>query len=326
MHENHCALTFEKLLEFSLKGAFAVYLRLGESKFVKIVNEGDDALKDILEDYRKKGVSTFYVERSVYQGFQAEIEDQVENSLKNIDPSGDFASNYENMATAMTSIQDLVKNLGMSPKNISLSEELVGSVLGQAESVPNIEVLLELLNTKEGFISKHAFLSSYIVTSILDKMDWATKEVKSRMVMACLFQNIALETEAQAKVYTSAEYEFSNLDEFSQELVLKHPFLAGDLISTGGFSGDDVIRLIKNHHEVPMLGAFPGRLSIHNIPILDACFITGCYFAHLVLLREDKGNYSIIAQEMNEYFSQGGFKRALVALLASLKLISKSGS
>lgn len=323
MHEDHCSLTIEKIIEYIKDGSFDVYLRLGEAKFIKIVNAEDDALVETLESYRKKGVNTFYIEKAVYEGFQQRIESGVEESLKNIDPSGSFESNYENMTSALCSVQDLVKNLGLNQRTKELSEELVGAVIQQSESVPNIEMLLELLNSKEGFISKHSFLSTYIINAILERMDWATKEVKSRMVMACLFQNIALETEEQAMVYTSADKKFEALDDFSQELVLKHPFLASDLVGTGGFSEEDVIKLIRNHHEVPLLGSFPGRLSALNIPILDACFITGCYFAHLVLLNDGK-DYSLIAQEMIEDFTTGSFKRALVALLASLKLIGKS--
>lgn len=320
MHEHYCFLSLDKILEYSQTSSFSVFIRLGETKFVKIVNEGDSSLGEILMEYSAKGVTSFFIERAIYETLKSDIEESVSSTLNKIDPNGDFRSNYEGMANALTSIQGLVLNLGMTKRVTDLTEELVGNVLTQAQSISNIEVLLELLNSKEGFISKHAFLSSYIITSILNKMDWSTKEVKSRMVMACLFQNIVLETEAQAHVYTSDEEAFHALDEFSQELVLKHPFLAGDLIGTGGFSEDDVVKLIRNHHEVPMTGSFPGRLSPENIPILDACFITGCYFSHLVLVNEENVNYSLVAQEMNESFSKGGFKRALVALLASLKL------
>ncbi|MCF8059432.1 MAG: hypothetical protein K9K67_09060 [Bacteriovoracaceae bacterium] len=320
MNESYCKLSISKILEYSKDSSFAIYLCLGPSKFVKIVNKGDDGLEEIVEEYAKRGVESLYIEREVFEGLQQEIEKSLSKNLESIGISEDLSERYDGLADALYDVKSLVLNLGMTEANIKLANQLIESVIVQSEKLTNLELLLELLNEKEGFINKHAFLTAHIVTIILDKMDWSTKDVKRKLIMASLFQNIALETEEQARVYVQDSDEFRALDEFSKELVLKHPNLAADLINSDSFSGDEIEKLIRNHHEVPIQGAFPGRISSANIPILDACFILAGYFSYKVLINEGDASYTLIAQELNEDFNTGGFKRALVGLLAALRL------
>jgi tetratricopeptide (TPR) repeat protein len=320
MDEKFCKLSIDKILEYSKESSFAIYLRLSSSKFVKVVNIGDDALEEIVDDYVSRGLATLYVEREVFEKFQERIEEALNKNFKDIGISEDISERYDGLASALYDVKSLVRSLGMTEMNIKLGDQLIEAAIDQSEKITNLELLLELLNDKEGFITKHAFLTSYVVTNILEKMNWSTKDIKKKLIMASLFQNIALETDEQAMIYTQDSDDFRALDEFSKDIVLKHPLLAADLVRSPSFAGEEVEKLIRNHHEVPISGAFPGRVSAHNVPILDACFILSGYFSYKVLTQEGEESYSLIAQQLNEDFNIGGFKRALVALLAALRL------
>lgn len=319
MQEKYAKISIDDIPEFFRAKPFNIYLKLGNAKFVKIINADDEGFEDTLEDYHSRGVNFLYCESEVYDEVLSSIEGKVDSGLELASISESLEERYQGLDDALKGIKGMIHNLGITEGVQKKADSLINLTLEESEKNTRLEILLEILEQKKGFISKQGFLTSYIVISMVEEMDWATSAVKRKLVTASLFQNIALETDDQAKIYNLNSPEYSELDDFSKELVTKHPNLGADLVQAPGFGGEEVQKLIKNHHEIPIAGGFPGRISAHNVPILDACFILAGYYSTLVLIKEEnKEDYTITAQTLNEEFSIGGFKRAFTALLKAV--------
>lgn len=319
MQEKYAKISIDDIPDFFRSKPFDIYLKLGNAKFIKIINADDESFEDTLEDYHNRGVNYLYCDSETYDGLLQSIESKVDEGLSAAQSSENLEDRYEGLDNALNGIKGMIHNLGLTDLVQKKAEDLINLTLQEAEKNTRLEILLELLEQKSGFISKQGFLTSFIVVGMVDGMDWATNPLKTKLVTASLFQNIALETDEQAKVYNLDSPEAAELDDYAKELILKHPNLGADLIQAPGFGGEEVQKLIKNHHEVPVAGGFPGRVSAQNIPILDACFIIAAYYSTLILIREERNeDYSITAQTLNEDFSVGGFKRGFTALLKAV--------
>ncbi|MCR9203156.1 MAG: hypothetical protein NXH75_01155 [Halobacteriovoraceae bacterium] len=319
MQEKYAKISIDDIPEFFRSKPFDIYLKLGSAKFIKIINSDDESFEETLEDYHSRGVNYLYCDSETYDELLESIESKVDSGLSSAESSEKLEDRYEGLDNALNGIKGMIHNLGLTASVQRKAESLVNLTLKEAEKETKLEILLELLEQKSGFISKQGFLTSFIVIAMVEEMDWATTPLKTKLVTASLFQNIALETDAQAKVYTLDSPEASGLDDYAKELILKHPNLGADLVQAPGFGGEEVQKLIKNHHEIPNEGGFPGRVTAHNIPILDASFIIAGYYSTLVLIREENNeDYSITAQTLNEDFAVGGFKRAFTALLKAI--------
>lgn len=302
---------------FSIK-AFEVFLRLGETKFVKIINKDEAKIDEILADYHNRGVSFLYCLDAEYEELLALLEQSIDENLEKAGASEDLGTRYDGLARSLNGIRSIISNLGMTKSVQEKTEKLVDSIMAETEKDTRLEVLFALLEEKNGLICKQALLTGYIIISIVEEMDWATQPLKIKLITAALFQNIGLENDEQARITSIQSEEFKNLDEYSQEIVLRHPEAGADLVKSPSFAGEIVQNLIKSHHETPLPGAFPGRLSAHNMPILEACFILASHFSTVVLCGGEVKDYSFLAQTLNEDFSSGSFKRAIQALLKTI--------
>ena len=316
MKKEYAKLNIDDISELFKEEPFDIFIRLGDSKFVKIINFNDNAFEVTLENYQRRGVNYLYCKYDKYQQVLSSLERKIDDALEDANSATSIDETFSGLSNSMMGLKGMITNIGITPVTQKKTENLVNATLKESEKDTKLEVLLELLDQKPGFISKQGLLTSYLVVSMIDEMDWTTEAVKKKLVTASLFQNITLDTDEQAMVTLTASEDFNKLDDYSKDLVKNHPHLGAELVHSPGFGGEEVQKLIKNHHEIPVMGGFPGRVSAHNISIMDSCFIIASHFATTALKKEViRNNYAIVAQSLNEDFSVGGFKRGYQALL-----------
>lgn|GEM_PF-3272055 len=323
MKMDFCKVSLVKIEIFSNKKNFSIFIRLGEDKFVKVYNgeEPDvESLKETLEKYSLKGMEFLYVSRLAYESFVSLIEEDINSNFDKLATSQSASDRIDGLGNILMEVKSLLVNMGMSSGAIFMANKLIHEVIEENKAHENLEALFELFLTKEAYLKNHALLSSFLVCSVLKEMNWKTDNLTQKVVTAALFQNITLETDSQAKIYSKLDPEFEKLDDYEKELVENHPHLGAELIQDQDFASDDTGRLLRNHHVLPLEGAFETRVSAAALPIMECCFNISCYFSDQIMRSKNQKDFSIMAQEMNEVFNVGSFKRALVALLKVMKV------
>lgn len=323
MKKDFCKISLVKIEIFSNKSHFSVYIRLGEDKFVKVYNGQDpdfESLKETLKKYQLKGMDFLYVSRLDYENFVSLIEEDINSNFVKLASAESASDKIDELGNILMEVKSLVVNRGMSPDTMIFANKLIQEVIEENKAHENLEALFEIFLSKDAYLKNHALLSSFLICSVIEEMNWKTNNLLEKVVTAALFQNITLENDSQAMIYSTLDPEFAKLDDYEKELVESHPHLGAELLQDQDFATDDTGRLLRNHHVLPIVGSFKARMSPTTLPVMECCFNICCYFSDQIMRSKDKRDFSIMAQEMNEVFNTGSFKRALVALLKVMKV------
>ncbi|MCP4913473.1 MAG: hypothetical protein GY909_10155 [Oligoflexia bacterium] len=293
-----------------------LYIKLGASKFVKFANAGDEDSKDKVDNYIEKGVSVFYLDREGFEKIYNQVQSNISDNIEKLDSLEDKPEEMvDTVLDAIEEVKTLVRNMGLSEAKFEIVDQAVKGVLKTCQSVETLEALLEILNSKDGYIKEHGMACSYISTSVLKSLDWNTEDIEKKIIMSSIFQNVSLETEEHARIFTLEDPNFTSLDEFEQDLVRNHPFLSAELVTGDHFFSNDVEKLIRVHHELPNGKGFPKKDQTKQPSQLEALMIISSFFAHQLIIKGKDGDLKIIAQELNEYFNDGVFKKNYQSML-----------
>jgi|TARA_Y100000780_G_C13696127_1_gene423481 hypothetical protein len=309
--ESYCKLSILKLKIFLSKRPLDLYVRLSESKYVKVASKDTPNPIDTLDDYSKKGLNSLYVKLEDFNNLMVDIESNINNSLEKIDEYSGINQQYDGLADLLEDTKSLVVNLGISELTVQHVDNLIQKTIYSFSKWDSIETLTELLFKKNEYIKSHALLCSFIATSVLKNVDWSSESIKRKVIMASLFQNICLDREDHAKIYSRDEDAFNRLDTYEKDRVLIHPQKAAKLLDYGEFTGFEVAAMVKSHHELPGGVGFPrGQQDSSNLSPLETLFIMSAYFAHRVLISDPKKfDFNREVQDLNEVFYEGQFKK-----------------
>lgn len=302
------------------KKAFNVYIHLSKKKYVKIMDREDSPDFDTIKKYAAKGANYIYLEKGQYEIFETSVMESIFKRLENLNNAGTVEEQTKLVMDSIESIQGLIKSLGVNERTI----ELITNVLGACEEIiskdSKLSDLLKLLGDKDGYIKDHAYLTSFLSCSIADKMDWKTEGIWKNIIFASLFQNISLESDKEAKVFKLDSDQAKSFDERTINRIKFHPQDSVRMLQkVGDRFSEDTFKMIQNHHEFPDGGGFPRGLDSKKVSQLEALFIIASNFAHVLIECKELKKASLIAQNYNESFNEGSYKKAYQGFLKTFQ-------
>lgn len=306
----------------SVKETFNVYIRLSKKKYVKIINEGESDNFDVIDKYIKKGIDFIYLEFQKYEIFENSALVTLFEKIDSFTEETDFDEQSGVLLDSIESIQGFVKTLGVNERTIELIDKVVESTEKTLQKSGKLEDLLTLLKTREGYLKDHSYLTSFLACAIADRMSRKTEGIWKKIITASLFQNISLEHEEEAKIYSMDSKEFNAMDERVQSRIKSHPQDSVKMLSEAeNYFSEDTRKMIQNHHERPDGKGFPRGLDATKVAPLEALFIISSNFADALLKQEDVNQVSIVAQDYNEVYNKGNYKKPYQGFLkAFIKL------
>ncbi|MFT6602616.1 MAG: HD-GYP domain-containing protein (c-di-GMP phosphodiesterase class II), partial [Bacteriovoracaceae bacterium] len=226
---------------------------------------------------------------------------------------------------SIDSVQDYVRNLGVNERTIENIDSVVAMTEETIRKNDKLADLLGLLNSKDGFIKDHSYLTCYIACLIADRMSWQSEGIWKNIILASLFQNITLESDKLAKIINLDSEEFKALDENDQTKVRMHPQDAAKMLeAASNYFPEDTRKMIQNHHEQPDGSGYPRGLDGTKVSLLEGLFIISTNFARDLLISGSLNNIMIMVQEYNERFNKSSYKRPYQGFLSAFaKVISQ---
>jgi HD-GYP domain-containing protein (c-di-GMP phosphodiesterase class II) len=290
-----------------------VYILLGNNKFVKIINIGEENSVDILKKYHKKEVKYLYVKidnLSVYLERSSEILlSAFANKPK--DPK-------ELQQLHRLSIENVTASLlalGISPIVIELTKVTMNSVMASIEEIKDLWPYI-LRSLKEGsFNSNHSLAISTLSCGIINKMTWKSEFTIRKLVTASVLHDITLSSDRIALIHDKDDIEFQGLTSKEKSEFYDHPQRAVDFLKR--FSGipANVDSIILEHHERPGGKGFPRHLDSMSISPLGAIHIIAEVFYHKAYTKEfSKDCKEEIFEEMKEEYTVGNYKEPFKGL------------
>jgi response regulator RpfG family c-di-GMP phosphodiesterase len=161
-------------------------------------------------------------------------------------------------------------------------------------------------------------ITGYVALNILENFTWAKPEMKEKLLTASLLCDITLGPRNFSNIYTLFNEPFK-LTKNS----LQHPNNVCKLIQENNFEGDEVLDIIRQHHERPDSTGFPNKIPAKEFTKLSTIFNVATYFTYELVCRnfaEDAKDLEIIdaqgeiLENLKKTYKEGVFKESVASL------------
>lgn len=278
----------------SLDSTFCdVYIRIkkapGDYQFVKRLHQGEKYPMDVVNKYIDQGLKHFYIPKEYEENFTNFVSNQLVEKLNNKNLPID--EKIEVMAEGFDIALQEIYKLGFNSATVQLAESIVHSMIDTFKVNPEMSPLLfKIINSKTGYLYRHAHMCSIVSSEILKNMGRDKKELHETMAYASFFKDISfVENEELAKISTFNELEEAELDEAHWDLVFNHAQDAATIVRKLQDAPLDVDTIIKNHHGTTNGRGFATEKNKTDFPKLSLIFIVAVEFTNELLAFKEVG-------------------------------------
>lgn len=312
---DYCPIETKVLLTLGpLKGD--VFIRLSQSKFIRLFSAGDTFdNKDFEKWHTAKKVTRLYIERAAFEEVLQKLSQRIDGMITDETVTQEDARDYA--SGTLDTIHEVVSRSGFTPeiadiarKNVELTRKAIGKN-------PRLDAIIKRFEDEpEKYIANHSMLLAEVACAIAQNVDWVSDTTFSKLTIAALFHDITLRNQEIARMQSLQEIAISG-KKFSTadiEAFKNHPAAAAELVKEFREIPQDVDAVIMHHHERPDGTGFPRKLTNQYIPQLSALFIVSHdYVDHILTMGEDFSKATCFNKLKSKYLS-GNF-RAIIKTL-----------
>jgi len=257
---------------------FPLYVRLNRGKHVKIFNEGDpvEVNRDRIENYKKKGLNSFWFSRDDFQNLFLETTSMYERKAKQ---DMTFDDKRRLISEVMGLAHESVKIMGVDEEIYETTKEIVRiTVETVVNDVMGVSDFKKMLEEGMDIDNAHAIASSVLCANMAVVMGWSGKQNIINLSAAALLQNVGI-----SKLGIDfPERRLKLMSEEQKEIFMKHPDAGADyLVNLGGVPGE-VIEIVRQHHEYQNGTGYPRRIkSVKIIPMANMVTIVGDFLDYV---------------------------------------------
>jgi CheY-like chemotaxis protein len=292
-----------------------IYIRLSETKFVKLFRVGAEFDHDDLERYyQEKQVEYMYLRRLETGEFIEKFRRDLEELLARKDLKLD--EHIATAASAQETVHELVRRLGFSAEVLELAKANVALALKLIGSNPRLSEIIGKVANDGNYLSHHAVLLAHVACCVAKEMEWGSEATFHKLVLAAYMHDISLKNPELAKINTIRELQ-EQKSQFTADEVKEyhlHPARSADIVRSFKDIPADVDVIVQQHHERPNGSGFPRGLMHNYIAPLSAVFILSHDLAQEVLQKGASFSLQIFVKDRKPFFNQGNFKKVITAL------------
>lgn len=314
------ALNLE-LLTRALKSHPALYLRLPTNRYIKIHDGVGHFDQTRIDEYRERGVTTFYLARADFMAFLnrsfdslgAELERLAQSSLQDQKEST-MRIHLDVMNTCRLS---LARELGIPEHILESSSALIDSLLkGGAFERPWFARLGQNFASGQ-YIEKLGVLTAHFASWVFTHSPYHDKRWLEKIVLTSLVMDLSLKDEKSARV-RDVQDGATAVGMLQSMTVKGHPQRSLDMAAKTMPLSPDIHSLVAHHHERFDGSGFPKRLYFNQIPSTSRLFILAHMFADQWLDNPDATSFRRYLDELLGDEKLKGLHELLVKLRASL--------
>lgn len=293
-----------------------IFLKLSETKFIKIINKNELYDLEVIEKFSSKGVGNFYIEKVNYLAFSDYYSKTIQSKLESLGP--DEKSSDDHISTELAGISfihESILNLGIDGNVIKTMDAVVKSIITRLKTKTNLYNLLENMIKNASYLYEHSMLISYISSAICLKMEWNTNNTLEKLAYASLLHDVCFEDPTLAMLHDLEEIKQAGLNRKDVEKIKNHPLKIAEMIQNAKNFPPDIDFIISSHHEKPDGSGFPKGIGSSQISPLTCVFIIAEDFVHQIYSKEIKQKIiEDILDSMKDKYNKGNFRRPLDGL------------
>ncbi len=295
--------------EYFLRGTLAIcdtYVKLSDSKFVKVIHRGDTFTISQIESYLDRDINYLYINKD-------DIEEYVisagEVSFLKYEPSTP-AEHLDVAQKSIMTLKRLVSRYGISEGTSAVVDSYVSNLKKLTQGSVKLKNLLRERENMTNYLYDHCYLTSLLAVEILKQLDWGKKDNIESIIHAAVYHDLLLENETLARIWNQEGVLKADLADYDKNLVLGHGRLVAELLEKEGISDQNIHAILVNHHERPDGSGFPRGLYAKQIKPLTAVFIVAHELSRLIELKNyDLEESNAILAEIQDSFSHDHFEK-----------------
>lgn len=222
---------------------FDVYIKLSETKYVKIVNAGDEIARDKIEFYKTKKIKYLYVLKEDFNkiiGFNL-------NVIKILKDKDNVAQEKKINFLKYTSEIILEKTFvdGISKESFNEAKEFLNVAI---DTISDSSDYLDLLNSLKAHSDKiyvHSFAVSIYAVLIAKKMGFESNAAFFKLSIAGLYHDIG-KKELENEIIEKPRHSLSLAE---RKLLESHVLRGKEIVESMAHMPDDIALLVFEHHE-----------------------------------------------------------------------------
>lgn len=295
---------------------FDLFLKLSDSKFIKLSNKNDDVTVEV-EKYAAKGVTEIFVIKSQYMEFLNQAQKNLQSKFEKEDIVHPTADNVMLLNDYHKILKDNFKSINISEKSIELTKSLAQASLKLVFSTPSIATLIAEFKDKcsEEFLK--AITVGYMTSCMIDTFSWHSNQIKQKLVVTSILCDINLSSKELLELKKNR---FT--PELLSEKILNHPQSIKKLIDVHKNKiSQEVITIIEQHHEMPQGTGFPHKKNHQSITQLTAIYqVAHDFIEYMIDNNFADGSMIEISGILHERYNLTVYKKAVRSLEQVLKL------
>lgn len=309
--QQYCRIKTSLLIDVSPLRA-DVYAKLSETKYLKIMREGDEFdLNDLKKYAEQKKLEYLYLRSDQCSEFIQKFAAMIGEIMQSTP-----APTYEQVAVLHTkaheTVQELTDKLGFTPEVQALAKTQVQSTVQFMNKKPSLnKVLSQLQNQKGKYIADHSFLLSYISCSIASQLTWGSESTFFKLSLASFMHDITVKDEKLAECATIEDAKKMGLSGAELMRFKNHPSSAAEYVKNMSEIPADVDSIILHHHEQPDGSGFPRQIGASYMSPLAAIFIIAHDVTRSFFQDPDHFSMQNFAQANKDKYAHSNFRKIL---------------
>lgn len=253
---------------------FNIFIKLSESKFVKIAHQGDDVSVAKIQFYREKGIHFLYLREDdfrQYVGFSLNLSKTASEKTV-VDPT----KRLNLLRHTGEVLSQQIETDGISPEMVDSATAFVETSLSLLTSSTTATEVLDALRLHADHVYIHSVGVSLYSVLIAQAVEWNLPSNKFKLAIGGLIHDVGLK-EVDRKILETPRFHWSREDVRVYET---HPMRGHAILQDIQGLPEDVRDIIKQHHENCISRGYPHGLkkaSIHPMAKLISVADEFCY-------------------------------------------------
>ena len=289
---------------------FKIYINI-DGRPILLFDDSDSSDMTKLQELNKKGLESILIETQEYNDWiKMKMHDL--NSIIG-ECSFEDPKTVTDMTDTLMRQSALLVNMS-NPKilNIKKMNNSVNQVLINLWEKPEINKGLINHFTKLSYLSGHSancLILSWLYTRTIKNGDL---NLFSKLAQASILHDISIDKDELSMIISKEMIEKSSLSSTEKKYIIQHPIISAEKIEKCGIHDSDVLRIIRDHHELPDASGFPNSLSMTNTHKLSTAFQFILQLAHRLYI--NKGQLDKSLDTMNEVFNVDDYRPLINSL------------
>ncbi|MCM2277434.1 MAG: response regulator [Oligoflexia bacterium] len=316
----YCKIRTQTILKMDLLNC-DLYVRLSDTKFVKVVNSGDVFGESDLLRYDEKRIEYLYIRIEEAEAFLQKFTRDVLTISKAKEAVPQDTAIVLNKAT-LEVVHEMTHRLGFTREVAELTKASVELALRCIRDDPRLSCFLQKLAVDpNSFISSHSSILAHVSCGIATMMSWNSESTRHKLALASFLHDMTLESDQLALVgdaegLAAIEARFG---ESGRSTYVKHPEEAAKIARGMAEMPPDVDMILLQHHERPDGSGFPFQHNYRRLSPLSSVFIISHDIVTQFHLAGGDPDLAKFLLEREKLYSAGHFRKILATLQASLK-------